>query len=268
MIKNIIVGSRSNLSRALHNNLKNSKLISACDLEYLRKILDSNQEINIIYNSFLPSFSLSSEKNYEKYVQQSLVDLAKFLNIISITRGQIKLFLYTSSAAVYGERRICSENDPPMPNSLYGSLKNTAENLVQRACKDCAKKIVITRLFNMYGGEDRFSIISSIKNAIKSGEEINIYNQGASIRDYINIEDVVKKYLLVMNSEFNGLINIATGNGHSLENIIKQIKNHGKELNIISSYRNEINCSISSQIKFNANFGTYKHMDVIDYLID
>ena len=72
----------------------------------------------------------------------------------------------------------------------------------------------------MYGGNDQFSIVSKILNALKKNKTLKIANGGESIRDFINIQDVVKIYKFLIFNEFSGIINISTGMGFSIREII------------------------------------------------
>ena len=49
-----------------------------------------------------------------------------------------------------------------------------------------------------------------------------IFNEGKSIRDFIDVEDVVKVYKVLLSKKFEGVIGIGTGKGISIKNLIKK----------------------------------------------
>ena len=66
--------------------------------------------------------------------------------------------------------------------------------MVKNFCKKRNIEFVIARVFNMYGGQDEFSIISKMLKFIKEKKKIFLANNGRSIRDFIHIDDVCKIY--------------------------------------------------------------------------
>ena len=91
------------------------------------------------------------------------------------------------------------------------------------------------RLFNMYGGNDHFSVISKIIHAIKNDYPFSLSNNGSSIRDFIHIDDVVKIYKLMLNLNHRGVTNIASGIGTSTKQIINIAeKSYKKKLKLIN----------------------------------
>ena len=57
--------------------------------------------------------------------------------------------------------------------------------------------------------------------AILEGKEVTIYNQGCLERDYIYIDDLSKIFFnLIDNGIKNEIVNIGSGEGHSINDII------------------------------------------------
>ena len=204
MNKVFIIGKGSNLSSFLSKKIINSKLISSreilTNIEELN-VLKDNLPINIIFNNFQPATKLNEFVNLENYVVNSILTTSKVLDFIKNNQIVVNKIIYTSSSSVYGNNILCNENDELKPMNLHASLKVANEKLVEKFCIENSIDYTIARIFNMYGGDDNFSIISKIIKANKNNEELNIVNNGNAIRDFIHIEDVVDIYSKILDKK-------------------------------------------------------------------
>ena len=98
--------------------------------------------------------------------------------------------------------------------------------MIKNFCTEKKIDYTISRLFNMYGGNDKFSIISKIFLAIRFNKELMIVNNGNSIRDFIHIDDVVNIYIKLLDIKNIRILNIGTGVGRSIKSIIKYFKKY------------------------------------------
>ena len=211
---NIIIGRRSNLSMHLNNALDDCLLISSQNLLFeLNQINWKNIDcVNLILNHFHPAHNLNNISSPEEYINNSIVSTSRVLQFFKKRNTLINKIIYSSSSSVYGQNEFCLETDTPMPLSLPASLKLANEYLVQKFCNEENINYVLTRIFNMYGGNDQFSIISKLINAINNKKEIYLINNGSAVRDFIHISDVVNAYkILLEKSPLPPIINIATG---------------------------------------------------------
>jgi len=129
------------------------------------------------------------------------------------------------------------------PLNLHASLKISNEKLIEKFCVENSIDYTITRLFNMYGGDDKFSIISKIINSYKNDELLTIVNNGNSIRDFIHIDDVVRIYKRLLEVKDIKIINIGTGEGTSVKHIIDFLKNRNIILKTTTITRKELKIS-------------------------
>lgn len=246
----IIFGKRSNLSIALHKRLENSILVSGkeyFDRTFDLKLFQDTPNLQIIINSFYPSTMLNNVTNPKKYITDSIYLLASILEDIKVLEMKnISKIIYTSSASVYGNNPRCKESDTPSPQNLYGSLKFSSEKLLEAFCTTMEIDYTVARIFNMYGGDDKFSIINKILQSAKNQDSITVVNNGNAIRDFIHINDVADAYITLLKEKNIPCINIANGVGISIKSIIESIENTGILLQKEHSERNEINTSIAS----------------------
>ena len=216
----IIIGKNSNLSIHLSAKLDNCVVVSARDVYSDINILSSfkDKKINIIFNNFQPAVELNSLTSSTQYINNSIVSTAKVLEYFE--KSNINKIIYTSSSSVYGNNILCSEDDELKPMNLHASLKVANEKLIEKFSIEHKIDYTIARVFNMYGGDDNFSIISKIIKAVKNNEQITIVNNGNAIRDFIHIDDVVDIYIRLLEIKDIKILNVGTGNGTSIKNII------------------------------------------------
>ena len=269
MNKVFIIGKGSNLSSFLSKKIINSKLISSreilTNIEELN-VLKDNLPINIIFNNFQPATKLNEFFNLENYVVNSILTTSKVLDFIKNNQIKVNKIIYTSSSSVYGNNILCNENDELKPMNLHASLKVANEKLVEKFCIENSIDYTIARIFNMYGGDDNFSIISKIIKAYKNNEELNIVNNGNAIRDFIHIEDVVDIYSKILDKKDIKILNIGSGNGSSIKNILDFLNNHNIKIKTKNVQREEIKISTADVSKLKELFNKDEFLSVEDYL--
>ena len=269
MNKVFIIGKGSNLSSFLSKKIINSKLISSreilTNIEELN-VLKDNLPINIIFNNFQPATKLNEFVNLENYVVNSILTTSKVLDFIKNNQIKINKIIYTSSSSVYGNNILCNENDELKPMNLHASLKVANEKLVEKFCIENSIDYTIARIFNMYGGDDNFSIISKIIKAYKNNEELNIVNNGNAIRDFIHIDDVVDIYSKILDKKDIKILNIGSGNGSSIKNILDFLNNHNIKIKTKNIQREELKISTADISKLKELLKKYIFFEVEDYL--
>ena len=269
MNKVFIIGKGSNLSSFLSKKIINSKLISSreilINIEELN-VLKDNLPINIIFNNFQPATKLNEFFNLENYVVNSILTTSKVLDFIKNNQIVVNKIIYTSSSSVYGNNILCNENDELKPMNLHASLKVANEKLVEKFCIENSIDYTIARIFNMYGADDNFSIISKIIKAYKNNEELNIVNNGNAIRDFIHIEDVVDIYSKILDKKDIKILNIGSGNGSSIKNILDFLNNHNIKIKTKNIQREELKISTADISKLKELLKKDTFFGVEDYL--
>ncbi len=176
--------------------------------------------------------------------------------------------VYTSSSSVYGNSEFCREADPLQPLSLHSSLKISNEKLVVSFCHQNNIDYTITRIFNMYGKDDSFSIVSKIIDSYRENRSLTIFNNGIATRDFIYIDDVVDIYKRVLNLKFAiPILNIGLGIGISVAEIISFLKEHNIDIEINSKFRDELKKSTADVSKMLSITGEREFMKIKDYLL-
>lgn len=246
MILTLIIGKNSNLSKNISFILDNYRLISSREILKEPDVLSQYRakSINIIFNNFQPATQLNDIKNSQEYIKNSILITSIVLDYFDNTN--INKIIYTSSSSVYGNNILCKESDRLNPMNLHSSLKVANEKLIEKYCLDKNIDYTITRIFNMYGGDDNFSIISKIIHSYLNKKEICIVNNGNAIRDFVHVEDVSFIYLKLLNLKNIKILNIGTGEGNSIKNILDYLSNHSIVLQTKNITRDELKMSTSN----------------------
>lgn len=214
-MKIVIVGKRSNLTKSLENQIlkKNYKFKTFSSKDILKLNSKDLKNSLLVINSFYP-FSKKNRINYDEYLKINILNLNVLLT--KAIKYKAKKIIYSSSSGIYlfQDKKIDVDNN----SALYESCKLFCENLVIDICKKNSVNYIITRIFNIFGNNDEGSIIKLLQNKKK---KLIMYNKGKSIRDYIHVEDVAKIYVKLINSNYNGKIDIGTGKGKSTLQIFK-----------------------------------------------
>jgi UDP-glucose 4-epimerase len=120
-----------------------------------------------------------------------------------------------SSAAVYGSGHEGGiyEQAQLTPFSPYGAHKLMMEILCQSYATNFDLKIVIPRLFSVYGTELRKQLLWDLCNKLNLDDEIKLGGSGSELRDWTHISDVVEGLEAAVDiaSNIAPVLNLATG---------------------------------------------------------
>ena len=110
-------------------------------------------------------------------------------------RHSVNRLIFASSSSVYGlnARLPLSEDDPvTAPASPYAVTERAGELLCQAYHHLHGLSACCLRLFSVYGPRQRPDMaIARFVRALDRGEEIRLYGDGSSCRDYTFVDDVV-----------------------------------------------------------------------------
>jgi GDP-4-dehydro-6-deoxy-D-mannose reductase len=142
--------------------------------------------------------------------------------------------LVISSAEVYGsvpvEAQPVEESRAPAPVTPYGASKMGAEAVSLQAAASGSIEVVIARSFNHAGpGQDSRFIFPSMARqlaAMNAGGAEPVLRVGnlEARRDFLDVRDVVRAYVLLMESAESGTIyNVCSGESHSLQELVEEL---------------------------------------------
>lgn len=217
--------------------------IDIMDEAKLEVVFKENKIDSVIHFAALKAVGESVEKPLEYYTN-NLVNTLTLLNLIK--KYEIKKFVFSSSATVYGDPHTCpiTEDFPLSTTNPYGATKLMIEDMLRDICKvDPSFDVAILRYFNPVGahssgliGEEPSGIPNNLmpyitKVAIGKLEELSVFgddyntHDGTGVRDYIHVVDLAKGHIkaLYKLNENCGLVtyNLGTGNGYSVLDLVK-----------------------------------------------
>lgn len=179
-------------------------------------------------------------KPYE-YTQNNV--LGSIVLLEEMRKLGIKQFIFSSSAAVYGEplRVPIFEDDRTMPINPYGMTKLAMEGLASSYSYTHGFTCVALRYFNLYGpGENHNPETHAIPRfiaQIRKGEEVTVWGTGEHQRDFVYISDIVSAHLKALSLEQGKYhyFNLSGKNATKVSDVIKLLE---KNLGISARIKN------------------------------
>jgi UDP-glucose 4-epimerase len=167
--------------------------------------------------------------------------------IESAVKGGVKHFIFSSTAAVYGNpaRVPVTEDDALMPMSPYGSSKLMSEIMLRDAGIAHGLAHVILRYFNVAGADPEgrtgqstkgatHLIKVAVETALKKRAKMEVFGtdyptpDGTCVRDYIHVSDLVRAHLDALGYLRAGgaslTANCGYGRGYSVREVIDAVK--------------------------------------------
>ena len=153
-IKTIILGKRSFLTKQLKKKIKKTKIISSKQIKKFSYEKFKFKKVNIIINLFHPTYAKIKNKETLKILSLDLV--FEFLN--KINPHKINKIIYTSSSGVFYQIK-----NPRASRFKYLKMKKQVEKKLMLHCKIYKIDLIISRPYNIYGENDKYSIIKKLK---------------------------------------------------------------------------------------------------------
>ena len=224
IVDNLSTGKIENLKNPQHENLTLIKEdINNLNLDELLENIDY-----IFHLSAMASVPLSID-NPLQCNEQNLTSTIKLLN--SAKNKYVKKIIFSSSSAVYGDNTNMplKETEQPMPKSPYAASKASCELYMKAFYDSFGLNYASLRYFNVFGpkqdeNSQYASVIPNFISCILKNEQPTIYGDGTQTRDFIYVEDVVKANIAACESDFNGILNIASGEKTSINQLYEIVK--------------------------------------------
>lgn len=214
------------------------------DEDFLKEVLEKEKIDTVIHFAALKSVGESVKKPL-KYYHNNLTGTLSLLSAMESVG--VKELIFSSSATVYGNpQTVPVREDFPkgICTNPYGWSKSFMEQImIDLNTADPDFKIVLLRYFNPIGahksgliGEDPKGIPNNLlpyisKVAVGQLDYVRVYGNdydtfdGTGIRDYIHVVDLARGHVKSLKhiDKLGGveIINLATGNGYSVLEVIK-----------------------------------------------
>jgi UDP-glucose 4-epimerase len=160
-------------------------------------------------------------------VLQPIIRLLELLRF----RPTVTLTFISSGGAVYGnaDGAQLAETVTPSPISSYGLLKLTCEKYIQMYAERFGLPARILRVSNAYGPGQSWSggqgVIAHLMRSAYTGDSVPLYGPEEIVRDFIYIDDIaVVAASLIQRSDGPLIVNVASGIGHSIHDLLTTIE--------------------------------------------
>jgi UDP-glucuronate 4-epimerase len=137
--------------------------------------------------------------------------------------------VFASSSSVYGERTDgpFRETDPvERPISPYAATKRAGELVAHTFHHAHGLAVVCARIFTAYGPRQRPDLaIRKFAELMLLGEELPVYGDGTSLRDFTFVDDLVEGLIRALDSDLGfEILNFGAGRKVSVLEVVKMLE--------------------------------------------
>ncbi len=208
------------------------KNIVVCDVLNRERLLSVIKDINpdAVVHLAGQTRVHDSWNNPAKTMQLNTLSSINVLDAVSYLNKEVRL-LFIGSSEQYGmisaENKFVDENIPTKPVNPYGISKQAQEDLILSLAHKRNMDVVLTRSFNHIGPGQKIGMVipdfaSSIVKIEKHIQEpiIRVGNLNLK-RDFTDVRDVVKAYLLLIKYGHSGEIyNVGNGKSYLIRSLL------------------------------------------------
>lgn len=209
------------------SNLENKEANTfKCDITNKKEVAEVLNQIKPNYVIHLAAISFVQHDDIQEIYNVNVIGTQNILDGCLEIKNTLKKVVLASSATVYGANinAILSEEMCPNPINHYGISKYAMEQVAKTYFSKLP--ILITRPFNYTapGHGEQFVIPKIAKAFANKDKQIELGNLEV-YREYNSIDFVCEVYFKLLQSEATSeIVNIASGNTHSLKEIITKFE--------------------------------------------
>ena len=226
VIDNLSMGDFKNL----HESSNLTKILGdVTDKNLLVIVLEENDFDYIFHLAAIASVADSVARPYETH-QVNFDSTMMILEILRQNKKSLKRFVFSSSAAVYGD-------EPTLPKTEESTIRPLTPYAIDKFASEKMAMIYYnlydipasaTRFFNVYGPNQNpnspySGFISILVNRLRENTELTIFGDGEQSRDFVYIEDVIQALLLIAtsNQSLGEVYNVGTGIKNTINDLTK-----------------------------------------------
>lgn len=150
-----------------------------------------------------------------------------------------RCLLFASTADVYrGSASPHREDDPVGPPTVYGRSKLAAERLLRQVASAWQTRVVVARLFNLYGPHHTVDhLIPTVVTQALGSDRLRLGDL-TTLRDFVYVDDAAAALAGLLTAGASGVYNVGTGTAASGDDIVKLVgKLLGRDLTAVRDPR-------------------------------
>jgi UDP-glucose-4-epimerase GalE len=214
------------------------------DCNLIRTVIEKNNIESVVH--FAANAYVGESMRYpQKYFDNNVINSLNLLN--TMLQCGVQNIVFSSSCATYGDPKFVpiSENHPQVPVNPYGDSKLFIEKVLRWFGESHGMRSVCLRYFNAAGADPEIEIGEHhdpethlipliIEAALTQSEPVKVFGtdyptpDGSAIRDYVHVTDLanahVKALRYLEHGGENTALNLGTGSGHSVREVIKSVE--------------------------------------------
>lgn len=213
------------------HGIRDEVIVNICDIRDREsmKVLVRDQEIifnlaaQVSHNDSIAAPFLDADINYVGH-----------LNVLEClrTNNPDAVILHAGSRLQFGRIKYLpvDEEHPLSPRTPYALNKTAAENCYLYYHSIHGLKVVAFRIANPYGPRSqmlhsKYSMVNWFIRQAMDGETINVFGDGAQIRDYIHVDDLADAFIrAAVTPECHGeVFNVGSGIGTSFREMAETV---------------------------------------------
>jgi len=224
VVDNLITGSLENIKQYI-----DSKKIQFLEQD-VQKFIEIEGEVDIVAHLA----SIASPKAYMEHPVNTLKSGSLgTLNSLGLAKAKGAKYLLTSTSEVYGDPLISPQTEdywgnvnPVGPRSMYDESKRFAEAAASTYINEFGLDVKIARVFNTYGTRMKINdgrVVTNFVYQALTGNDITIYGDGTQTRSLSYVSDTVEYLVRLLNSDFQGVMNIGNPEEIQIIDLAKKI---------------------------------------------
>jgi dTDP-glucose 4,6-dehydratase len=164
-------------------------------------------------------------------------------NCLGLAKAKDARFFLASTSEVYGDPQVHPQREtywghvnPIGPRGVYDEAKRFAEAMTMAYHRSHGLDVRIVRIFNVFGPRLRLDDGRAISNFLHQallGKPITVYGDGEQTRSFCYVEDEIRGFLALLDSDLTGPVNI--GNPveftvHELAEMVLEVTGSSSEI--------------------------------------
>jgi len=229
-----------------HRKLSSGFEVIEGDITDRSKILPALKNVDAIVHFAASAYVEESVTHPRKYFRNNVESALALMD--SVLESDVRLFVFSSSCAVYGvpQSLPIRETSPKEPINPYGATKLFFEHVLDAYSVSHGLRFAALRYFNAAGahpsgtiGEihnpETHLIPLAIRAALGMTSRLTIFGEdlhtpdGTCVRDFIHVADLGSAHVKALEYLANGgapvQLNLGTGTGTSIKQLIREIEN-------------------------------------------